>query len=62
MRQMHEVALNCSERLGRFQSAIYIWILPVVIKLLCDCNGEVNVLYTMFKITIQLMILFFFNF
>jgi len=42
MQQMYEVAQCCSERLGRFQSAIYIWVLPVAVKLLCDCNGEVN--------------------
>jgi len=49
MRQMYEVAQCCSEKLGRFQSAIYIWILPVVVKLLCDCNGEVRTLYAVFK-------------
>ena len=44
VQQMFEVAQCCSERHGRFQSAIYVWVLPVVVKLLCDCNGEVCML------------------
>jgi len=42
MRQMYEIVQCCSERLDQFQSAVYTWILPVVVKLLCDCTGEVN--------------------
>ena len=42
VRRMYEIAQCCSERLGQFQSSVYIWVLPVVVKLLCDCNGEVH--------------------
>jgi len=42
MRRMHEIAVCCSERLGRFQSSVYIWLLPVIVKLVCDHNSEVN--------------------
>ena len=45
MRQAYEIAQCCSERLGHFQSAVYIWVLPVVVKQLCDCNGEVKTIH-----------------